>query len=106
MTIDKRAARTTWKERQQDWTVYAARTGGAIWVGVCTDLKAIENRLRFTLKIGDCRTRGMQAAYDGTLVIEPLETLDPALAPLARQEAIKERKSHWCAELDATPIDA
>ncbi|WP_375173114.1 hypothetical protein [Pseudooceanicola sp.] len=106
MAIDKRAARMAWKERDTEWTVYVARTGGAAWVGVTADLKAIENRLGFTLKLGDCRTKGMQAAYDGTLTIEPLETLDDSLGPLARQDAIKDRRAHWCAELGATPIEA
>ena len=106
MAIDKRAARSAWKERKTEWTVYAARTGGAVWVGVTRDLDAIGNRLGFTLRTGDCRTKGMQAAYDGTLDIEPLETLDPTLGPLARQEAIRERRAHWCAALGATPIEA
>jgi len=106
MPMDKRAARSAWKDRDTEWTVYAARTGGRVWVGVTSDLRAIENRLSFTLRIGDCRTRGMQAAYDGTLTLEQLETLDDTLGPLARQDAIKARRAHWCAELGATPIEA
>lgn len=106
MAIDKRAARTAWKDRDPEWTVFAARTGGATWVGVSPDLAAIENRLRFTLKLGDCRAKGMQAAYDGTLSVEPLELLDSDLGPLARDDAIKARRAHWCAELNATPIEA
>ncbi|WP_136635435.1 GIY-YIG nuclease family protein [Pseudooceanicola onchidii] len=106
MTIDRRAARTAWKDRDTEWTVYVARTGGQAWVGVSTNVAAIQNRLGFTLRLGDCRTKGMQAAYDGTLTIEELEILDPALGPLARQDAIKDRRAHWCAELDATPIEA
>lgn len=106
MTLDKRAARTAWKERETEWTVYAARTGGAVWVGVTKDMRAIENRLGFTLRVGDCRTKGMQAAFDGTLTMEPLETLDPTLGPLARQDAIKARRAHWCAELNAIPIES
>lgn len=106
MAIDKRAARTAWKERDTEWTVFAARTGGNTWVGVTSDLKAIENRLSFTLRIGNCRTKGMQAAYDGTLAVEPLEYLDSDLGPLARQDAIRDRRAHWCAELAATPIEA
>lgn len=104
MTLDKRAARTAWKERETEWTVYAARTGGATWVGVTSDLQAIENRLSFSLRTGGCRTKGMQAAFDGTLQVDPLETLDPTLGPLARQDATKARRDHWCAELGATPI--
>lgn len=106
MTIDKRALRSAWKERDTEWTVYAARTGGATWVGASPDIKAIENRLRFTLKLGDCRAKGMQNAYDGTLSIEALEVLDKDLGEYGREDAIKARRAHWCAELDATPIDA
>ena len=104
MTIDKRAARLAWKEREKIWTVYAARTGGGTWVGVTGDLKAAENMLGFSLRTGGCRAAGMQNAYDGTLAIDALEELDPDLGPLARQEAIKARRAHWCAELNATPI--
>jgi len=104
MTIDKRAAREAWKQRDTEWTVYAARTGGQVWVGVANDLAAIENRLKFTLKLGDCRAEGMQKAWDGSLEVEPLEVLDPTLGPLMRDEAIEERRAHWCAELDAMPI--
>ena len=106
MAIDKRAARAEWKDRDTEWTVFTACTGGRIWVGVSPNVKAIENRLRFTLKLGDCRTKGMQAAYDGTLTIEPLEQLDPNLGQSALQDAIKARRTHWCTELDATPIEA
>lgn len=106
MTIDKRAARTAWKERETEWTVYAARNGGATWVGVSPNPTAMGNRLSFTLKMGNCPTKGMQAAYDGTLEIEPLEVLDGTLGPIGRQEAIKARRAHWCAKLNATPIEA
>ncbi|MGI3167756.1 hypothetical protein ACRARG_01300 [Pseudooceanicola sp. C21-150M6] len=105
MAIDRKAARYAWKDRAEVWTVYAARTGGQVWVGVTNDIAAIENRLGFTLKLGDCRAKGMQAAWDGTLTIEPLEDLDPTLGPLARQDVIKARRAHWCAELSATPIE-
>lgn len=104
MTIDKRAARTAWKQRDEEWTVYAARTGGGTWVGVTSDIKAMENRLGFTLRAGSCHTTGMQNAYDGTLSVEPLEVLDADLGPLLRQEAIRDRRAHWCAALNATPM--
>lgn len=105
-TIDKRAARAAYKQRDEDWTVYVARTGGQCWVGVSKNVAAIENRLGFTLRSGSCPTKGMQAAFDGTLSIEPLEVLDPTLGPLLRKDAIRDRRAHWCAELSATPIEA
>ena len=104
MSVDRKAAREAWKQLDTEWTVYAARTGGETWVGVASDVAAIENRLNFTLKLGDCRAEGMQKAWDGTLTVEPLEVLDPTLGPLMRDEAIKDRRAHWCAELGATPI--
>ncbi|GGE26367.1 hypothetical protein GCM10011360_13430 [Primorskyibacter flagellatus] len=106
MSIDKRAAREAWKQRQDEWTVFAARTGGRTWVGVSADLSAMENRLAFTLKTGSCRAKGMQSAWDGTLSLEALEKLDPDLGPLARAEAIRERRTHWAAILDAAEITA
>ena len=106
MAIDKRAAREAWKQRDEEWTVYAARTGGQVWVGVTSNLKGIENRLGFTLRQGSCRTKGMQAAWDGTLTVEALEVLDPTLGTIGRQDAIKARRAHWCAELGATPIES
>ena len=106
MTIDRRAVREAWKQREEEWTVFAARTRGRTWVGVSADLSAMENRLAFTLKTESCRAKGMQAAWDGTLSFEALETLDPDLGPLARAEAVKARRAHWAAALGAEEITA
>lgn len=106
MAIDRRAARAAWKQRDEIWTIYAARTGGQVWVGVTRDVEAIRNRLSFTLRMKDCRTKGMQAAWDGSLEIEALEELDPTLSPMARRDTAQERRDHWCEKLGATAIEA
>lgn len=99
--IDKRAARAAFKEQGDRWVIYAARTGGRVWVGATPNLAAAENRLAFQLRTGSCRVAGMQAAHDGALTVEALEALDPALGPLARDEALKARRSHWARQLAA-----
>ncbi len=105
MKQDRRAIRTAYKQAPDEWVIYAARTAGRTWVGVTPNLRGAENRLSFSLRQGGCRVPGMQAAFDGTLAVEPLERLNPDLGPYARQDAANERRAHWCAELRAEPMD-
>ncbi|WP_375691467.1 hypothetical protein [Pseudooceanicola sp. LIPI14-2-Ac024] len=105
MAVDKRAARAAWKDRTEAWVIYAARTGGQVWVGISNDVAAAENRLGFTLRQGQCRVPGMQAAFDDTLDVEVLEELDPELGPMARQEVARVRRDAWAAELGAGSMD-
>lgn len=102
--IDKRAARTAYKETPDRWVIYAARTGGLAWVGATPNLEAAENRLRFQLRGGSCTVPGMQAGFDGALEVEELEALDPALRPLPRSDAVKQKRASWSTRLSATPM--
>jgi hypothetical protein len=105
MTIDKRAARATWKEREVVWCIYAARIGGQCWVGVTSDLTAARNRLAFSLKMGKAPVAAMQAAWDGALEVDELERLDPELSDLRRGDVAKERRAAWAAELGAAEME-
>lgn len=103
---DRRDAARAYRDRPAQAGIYAIHgPDGATWVGASPDLAAVENRLRFTLKMGDNRTPGLQAAFaragDAAIRVEILEHLDPKLSPFARRERLKDRAAHWRTRLGA-----
>ena len=102
--IDKRAARTAYKEAGDRWVIYALRTGGTVWVGATPNLAAAEHRAAFQFRMGQARPAALQAAWDGSFEVSELEALDPRLGPLGRDEAIKARRAAWAARLGAAEL--
>ncbi|MEZ5715001.1 MAG: hypothetical protein R3D85_07425 [Paracoccaceae bacterium] len=105
MTIDKRAARATWKEREVVWCVYAARVGGQCWVGVTSDLTAARNRLAFSLKMGKAPVAACKPPGTARWRWTSWNGCDPELSELRRGGVAKERRAAWAAELGAAEME-
>ncbi|MEJ1997134.1 MAG: hypothetical protein P8X76_03035 [Maritimibacter sp.] len=99
----RRAAKTAWRERKQDWVICAVRIGGSVWVELTPDARALENRIGFMLRQGSEAAPGMRAAYaeEGALSFEIVEKLEEDLSPLARERIGEERLKYWSAQLSA-----
>lgn len=104
--MDRKAALAAYRERKQEWQVYAVEIGAQSWVGVAPDLGAVRNRLGFTLRQGSAPVPGMQEAFNavGAVEVRALETLDSDLGALARETEAKAARDRWCAALGARPM--
>lgn len=104
----RKAARNAWRERKVNAGIFAFRGAGKVWVGASPTLEAAQNRLRFTLRGGAHRAKGLagawQAAQGAGFTFEVLERLDPDLSEMARGDALKSRAAAWCAWLGAVPL--
>lgn len=65
-TEDKKAAIAAYKERKAIVGIYVVRclTSGKIWIGQSTNLDTIQNRLWFTLRLGNHPCRDLQRAWN------------------------------------------
>lgn len=104
----RKAAQVAWREREAEAGIFAFRGPGAVWVGASRTLDKAENRVRFQLRVGTCRTPGLQAAWaaagDGAFRYEVLERFDADLSEMARAGLLTERAAHWRARLGAAAI--
>ncbi|MDE3028137.1 MAG: GIY-YIG nuclease family protein, partial [Paracoccaceae bacterium] len=110
MTIDRKAAIAAYKERDADAGVFAFRctSSGQVWVGPTPTLSTIENRIRFTLRTGGNRTKGLPEAWAAAagegFTFEVLERIDPELSAMHRDVELKARTAVWRAKLGAAAI--
>ncbi|MCR8723847.1 GIY-YIG nuclease family protein [Frigidibacter sp. ROC022] len=104
--MDRKQARADFLERKPDAGIYALRLRAGLWVGAASRLTAAENRLRFTLSTGTERNPALAAAYadEGDFSFEVLETLDPKLSAMRRQDLLKERLAHWLDKTGGQPV--
>lgn len=95
--MDRKTARTAWKERKPDRGIYRVRLDAGDWVGATTELSAAENRLRFTLSNGGCSNAALAQAYEtqGAFHFEVLERLPADIAQFALKRRLKDRLDHW-----------
>lgn len=108
MNADQRkAAARAFKERIPVRGVFAMRclAAGRVWVGPSRDLTVEENRLRFLLRSGAHRDKGLQTLYaehgGDAFTFEVLDRLDADLSPLLVSDALKTRVAARAAELGA-----
>jgi hypothetical protein len=111
MNTTRKAAIQAFKERKAPRVVFAVRCSatGSVWVDSAMDLEAAENRIWFSLRLGDVhadksilaefRTHGRDA-----FSYEVLEKLDDDVAAMSLRDLLKERKLHWMKHLDAGKI--
>ena len=103
----QRALRDSYKQTPRKAGLFAirCRATNAAWIGTSQDLEKAQNRHWFTLKMGTHHLPALQAAWNnegGTeFVYEVLETLDDDLSPLARENALKEKRTAWREKLGA-----
>lgn len=100
----RRELSRAWRDQPANAGIYAFHgPQGAVWVDASPTLDKIENRLRFTLRMRDCRVPGLQSAWDAArgdgFRFEVLERFDPELTPMARETLTKARLAHWRAEI-------
>lgn len=106
-TLDRKAAARAFRERVVTRGVFALRctTTGAAWVGAARNLEAEDGRLRFFLRQGQHRDRGLQDAWSGAgdaaFVFEVLERLDDDTAELLVADQLKAAVARWSQQLNA-----
>jgi hypothetical protein len=111
MMVDRKAAVAAYKERKTPWGIYAVRCNatGQVWIGRGLDLDKIENRLRFTLRLGGVRPASLQDAWnrhgEKCFAIETLERMEEEEeAGFVRNNWFKARLNFWREELSAEII--
>jgi hypothetical protein len=95
-TLDRKAARLTWKERKVVAGIYSVRCSatGQVWLPAAPDLATVEGRLWFDLKQGHRhRSRSLQAAWAAhgpdTFECREVEKVTNEPDPLFRDRLLK-----------------
>src|SRR4051812_3152922 len=107
---DRKAAVSAYRERNVAAGIYAVRCvpTGAVWVGQAPDLSTIQNRLWFTLRLGNNTHRSLQDAWraDGAeaFTFEILERLGDEEIDYVRDSLLRSRLMHWAEMLQAIRI--
>jgi hypothetical protein len=109
-TLDKKKAIREFKERKPCRGTFAVRctASNRVWVGSSNNLDATKNGLWFSLRIGSHPVKSLQSEWnahgEGAFAYEILEKLEEDLHPLTIADLLKEKKSHWIARLEASPL--
>lgn len=107
---DRKAAVAAYKKREVAAGIYAVRCvpTGAVWVGQAPDLSTIQNRLWFTLRLGNNTHRLLQDAWcaEGAeaFTFEILERLEQEDFDYLHDRRVQERLTHWAEKLRAARI--
>ena len=110
MTSDRKAAIAAYKERKTIAGIFVIRCKASAgqWVGQAPNLEKIQNRIWFTLRQGTHISRSLQAAWTAhgpeNLTFEVCERLEDEETPYIRDALLKERVTHWRAQLGAEAI--
>lgn len=111
MNSERKAAILAYKEQKAPRGIFAMRchTTGNVWVDVAMDLRAIENRTWFQLKLADIhidkaivdefKTHGRES-----FTYEVLEMLADDIEPMALRDTLKERKLYWMEKLSGRTL--
>jgi len=98
------------KERKPLLGAFAVRctATGRTWVGASRNLDATKNGAWFCLRHGNHHDKSLQEEWNAqgepAFAYEILEKLDDDLLPLAIADLLKEKKSHWVAQLGARAL--
>lgn len=109
-TESRKLAIADYKKRASPAGVFAirCRASGEIWVGQALDLDKIQNRIWFTLRMGDHRNTELQRAWSAhgaeSFALETLERIEDEELPYVRDTLLKERVQHWRAQLKAAAV--
>ena len=107
---DRKQAIADYKKRESAAGVFAirCRATGAVWVGQALDLEKIQNRIWFTLRMGNHRNAELQRAWAAhgadNLSLETLERIKDEELAYVRDTLLKERVAHWRTQLDAAAV--
>lgn len=109
-TESRKLAIADYKKRPSVAGVFAirCRASGEVWVGTALDLEKIQNRIWFTLRMGDHRNAELQRAWSAhgerSFTLETLERIKDEELTYVRDTLLKERVQHWRAELKAPAV--
>jgi hypothetical protein len=107
---DRKAAIAAYKERKSVAGIYVIRcaASGEAWVGQAPNLDTIQNRIWFTLRLGNNPCHGLQKAWRDygaeSLSFEVLERLADEESSYVRNALLKERMVYWRSELGAQAV--
>lgn len=108
--MDRKEIIREYKARTTPRGVFAVRcvATGEVWVGSSMNLDGARNRLWFTLGYGNHKDALLQARWNAqgekAFEYEVLEKLDDEVSALRVGDILKERTSHWLAQLHAQPL--
>jgi hypothetical protein len=109
-TEDRKAAIADYKKRKNAAGIFAVRCAATaqLWVGQTLNLDTIQNRIWFSLRVGNNSNRDLQHAWTAhgadAFTFEPLETLKDEELPYVRDRVLKERAIHWRSALNGSTI--
>jgi len=109
-TLDRKKATLEFKERKPLRGTFAVRctASNRVWVGASYNLDATKNGLWFSLRIGSHPVKSLQSEWNAhgepEFKFEILEKLEEDLHPLMVADLLKEKKSYWVAQLEASPL--
>ena len=107
---DRKAAIEAYKERKKLAGIYAVRcaVSGEIWVGQSSNLETVQNRIWFTLRLGNDPREGLQKAWRehgaANFTFEVLERLADEESSYIRNAVLTERVAHRRSTLHAQAI--
>jgi len=107
---DRKAAVANFKERKAIQGIYAAicTATGEVWVGTSRNLAAQKNGLWFSLRMGGCPFKGLQAAWqthgEQQFRFEELDQLATDFSELLCADELKKRQKLWVIRLQASPL--
>ncbi len=107
MSIDRKAAIASYKERKPAPGIYAIRCAATDdqWLGQAPDITSIRTRHWFSLKLGSHSNRAMQAAWnthgEASFSLEALELLPEEDNPVTLSSQLRDALKRWRAELGA-----
>ena len=107
---DRKAAIARYKERKSVAGICAVRCAGSgeTWLGQSLNLDTVQNRIWFTLRMGNHPNRSLQKAWrdHGTdsFTFEIIEALANEETPYVRDGLLRERLAHWRSMLKAEVV--
>lgn len=111
MTSDnKKAVIAAYKQRKTVAGIYLVRCEASdeVWVGQSPNLDTIQNRIWFTLRLGNNRHPRLQKAWRDhgadNFTFEVVERLSDDEPSFAKDALLKERVAHWRSTLHAEAI--
>jgi hypothetical protein len=109
-TATRKRAIADYKKRPSIAGVFAirCRATGEVWVGQALDLDKIQNRIWFTLRMGDHRNAELQRAWSAhgehDFALDVLERIEDEELAYVRDTLLKERVQRWRAQLNASAV--
>jgi hypothetical protein len=107
---DKKEAIRKFKEQKTLLGAFAVRCTASrrVWVGASLNLGTQKNSIWFALRLGKHLDKSLQEEWnvhgEPAFEYEILEALDDDVHPLQVADLLKQKKSHWIAQLGARPV--